>query len=150
VSSDVDFLSACKIWAPADWDIGVHGTINYERLMSLSDAKIQLNQQKLDIGTRIRVDDDGMIERDVSYWYPFDVGKAKGARMELDHYFECRFAGRLILGTCTLSESAEDPTCSHTITLLDRIINHEANLAWVTDDINARKNNYFSGKPAKS
>ncbi|PVF93894.1 hypothetical protein CPB86DRAFT_789638 [Serendipita vermifera] len=63
--------------------------------------------------------------------------------MDLDYYFDCRFAGPLILA-CMVGMAGNDNTMQDTLALLDRIINHPTNLAWTPVDMNKSKATFFN------
>lgn len=65
--------------------------------------------------------------------------------MQLEHLFECRFAGPLI-AAITENYTKTDATTQEALVLLDRIVNNKANLTWVPESLNTFKNNYFGGE----
>ncbi|EPQ50609.1 hypothetical protein GLOTRDRAFT_133721 [Gloeophyllum trabeum ATCC 11539] len=79
---------------------------------------------------------DGM-KQEIALRFPSRDGKS----LQLEHYFECRFAGRLFL-ECA-SRCAND--FRDGLFLLDRLLNNQRNLAWTSVSLNALKKKYFSG-----
>lgn len=64
--------------------------------------------------------------------------------LQLEHYFECRFAGPLI-AAITDNYTKTDASTQEAIVLLDRIVNNVSNLTWAPESLNSYKNNYFGG-----
>jgi len=73
----------------------------------------------------------------------FIVNNANTNGYQLEHYFECRFAGPLV-AACFEARTI-NPELANILVLLNRIVNHELNLAWVPNDLNALKSKYFAG-----
>lgn len=71
---------------------------------------------------------------------------AAGLKFEtlvLEHYFECRFAGPLLLSLAR--RFPEDHTMEHAMILLDRIVNSPNNLTWTPASLNNLKKKFFDG-----
>jgi len=79
-------------------------------------------------------------QRDGSVWQ-LNQG---GITFELEHYFECRFAGRIYVACCTGANA--DATSPLALALLDRLTNKASNIAWTTAALNSIKTGYFGGK----
>lgn len=89
--------------------------------------------------------------KDQKFWTPpedapntLSVTIRTGDKLVLEHYFECRFAGPLIM-VCTGELSFNDDSVYDAMFLLDRVMNHPRNLAWTDVELNQIKNAYFGG-----
>ena len=67
----------------------------------------------------------------------------------LEHFFECRFAGALLVAAtgreCLSPADEHDQTFALTLTILRAIINHRCNLTWTTEVLNKEKTKFFGG-----
>lgn len=84
--------------------------------------------------------------KDPAFWASPTIpasAKLKFQEMDLEHYFECRFAGPLV-SSCTIGMTENDNTMADTLVLLDRIVNHPNNLAWTPVDVNKAKTTFFT------
>lgn len=98
-----------------------------------------LDNQRFNKGTMV-VTDDNTVETIVD---------AQGNKWILEHFFECRFAGALLVKAtgreCLSPADEQDDTFAVALTVLRAIINHKCNLTWTTEGLNKEKTKFFGG-----
>ena len=67
----------------------------------------------------------------------------------LEHFFEYRFAGALLIAAtgrdCLSPAHGEDETLALSLRMLQAIVNHRDNLTWTTKQLNDQKTLFFGG-----
>ena len=98
-----------------------------------------LYNQKVNKGTMVITDGNTVDE----------IVDAEGKKWILEHCFECRFAGALLVQAtkreCLSPADGHDETFAMALTVLRAIINHKNNLTWTTEELNKEKTSFFGG-----
>jgi hypothetical protein len=141
LSKNVEILAECPAWTIPD----VNAQVRISKLKDL-DTSPAWSQAPGDYHPVRLVFDDHVKKRfaetirEEDFW--LDVS-SQPERLQLEHVFECRFAGPLIMA-CTKNLQGDDTT-EDALILLDRIINNPLNLAWAPTSLNSNKTSFFGG-----
>jgi len=147
------FIELCETWAP---HTGIHeaelqkalGKNDKGDLWSIKPEWFGLSrflEYPAEWKAPIVIED---IKGGIQWYRPINDGPTsnKVVPMNLEHYFECRFAGPLV-AYATKNFSAMDNTTQEALILLDRLMNHPCNLSWTPKTLNKYKTGYFDGTP---